>query len=264
MVRSRLGFQTWLVATHLLLTSRNGTSSMELHRRLSVTRKTAWFLSHRIRRAFESDGAMFSGPIEVDESFLGGKFKNKHAKRRRAMRKRPDGGKTIVAGAKDRATKRVRARVVKHADQITLHDFISRHAAFSATIYTDEAKAYQNLFYPHQTVNHSAGEYVCGDAHTNGIESFWATFKRAVHGTYHKLSPKHMNRYLEFTGRLALRDQDPWTQFETLATGLEGKRLPYAALVADNHRPSGAHPAKPRPPFVLHAIHYYRKPIVLE
>ena len=156
----------------------------------------------------------------------------------------------------------VHARVIAAADARTLHRFIQKNAHPTATVYTDEAKAYLNLPFDHASVNHSAGEYVSGDTHTNGIESFWSKVKRAYTGTYHKMSAKHLNRYMdEFSGRLGLRDLSPWGQLEAVAVAMNGKTLPYAVLVKDNARPSGAHPCEPKPkkprgPLVLRAIHY--------
>ena len=239
---SPLGYQTWVVAIYLLTTSLKGQSSMKLHRDLKVTQKTAWFLAHRIRKTFaDCEGDGFVGPVEADETYMGGKLGNMHADKRREAREKPDLGKTIVAGVKDRATGAVSAKAVEYADKPTLQGFIADHAAPDATVYTDDGRAYQGMAFDHDTVNHSAGEYVRGMAHTNGIESFWSMLKRAHKGIYHKMSPKHLDRYVqEFAGRHNLRDEDTLAQMSAVVRGLEAKRLTYSALKEPNGLSSGA------------------------
>ncbi len=240
---SPLGYQTWVVAIYLLTTSLKGQSSMKLHRDLNITQKSAWFLAHRIRKTFAEQREPFSGPVEVDETYMGGKRKNMSNAKRRELADTGRGavGKTAVVGAKDRATKQAAARVVESTDKPTLQGFVAEHAAPHATVYTDEASAYEGMPFDHETVKHSALEYVRGDVHTNGTESFWSMLKRAHTGIYHKMSPKHLDRYVqEFAGRHNLRDEDTLVQMGTVVRGLEGKRLTYAALTAENGRDSGA------------------------
>ena len=250
---SPLGYQIWVVAIYLLTTSLKGQSSMKLHRDLEVTQKTAWFLAHRIRKAWMPKGSPYSrssfeGPVEVDESYFGGRRKNmSNAKRKELAETQPGRGavgKTAVVGLKDRATNKVVAKVVERTDAGTLQLFIHEHTALGSTVYTDEAAAYRGLLYPHETVKHSVSQYVKGMAHVNGVESFWSLLKRGHQGIYHKMSPKHLDKYVdEFSGRHNLRNADTLAQMGSMVRGLEGKRLTYAALKADNGLSSGARSA---------------------
>jgi len=152
-------------------------------------------------------------------------------------------GKAAVVGVKDRATNQVAAVHVGKTDSATLGNFAALNAKFGAKLYTDEASAYNVLdpWYDHETVKHPVSEYVPGMAHTNGMESFWAMLKRAHTGTFHKMSPKHLNRYVsEFAGKHNVRDSDTLDQMRELVTRLMGKMLPFSRLVRDNGLPSGA------------------------
>ena len=242
---SPLGYQIWVIAIYLLTTSPKGQSSMKLHRDLKVTQKTAWFLAHRIRKTFAEDNGPFSGPVEVDETYFGSKRKNMSNTKRKALADAGVGrgtvGKVAVVGVKDRATKQVAATVVEKTDAATLQGFVIDHAVPDATVYSDDAGAYESLPFDHATVKHSLSEYVKGDVHTNGIESLWSMLKRAHKGIYHKFSPKHLDRYVqEFAGRHNLRNADTLTQMGLVVRGLEGKRLTYADLKQPNGRSSGA------------------------
>ena len=240
---SKLGFQAWMIATYLMSTNLKSVSSMKLHRDLHINQRTAWFLAHRLRVALSEEGGIFSGPVEVDESYFGGRRRNMSNARRKALASTGRGavGKVAVVGVKDRATKRVAARVVEHTDAATLQGFVTDHTAPGATVYTDDASAYESLPFDHDTVKHSLSEYVKGDVHTNGIESLWSMLKRAHMGTFHKLSPKHLDRYVqEFASRHNLRDEDTIDIMGAVATGMRGKRLRYRELIADNGLSSGA------------------------
>ena len=240
---SKIGFQDWMLAAFLLNSGLKSVSSMKLHRDLGITQKFAWFLAHRIRTALSQDGTLFDGPVEVDETYMGGKRRNMSNARRKALADTGRGpvGKTAAIGAKDRATNKVAAKVVRSTDKETLQGFVSDYAAPGATVYSDDAKAYRSLPFTHVAVKHSLSEYVKGDVHTNGIESLSSMLKRAHKGTFHKLSPKHLDRYVqEFAGRHNIREQDTADQLATIGDGMNGKRLRCRQLIADSGLDSGA------------------------
>ena len=240
---SKLGFQVWMIATYLLSTSLKGVSSMKLHRDLNINQRSAWFLAHRLRVALTERQGAFAGPLEADETYMGGRRANMPKAKRKELTGRGAVGKTAVAGVKDRATNRVAAQGVPSTDARTLQGFVRDHAGEDAVIYTDEHGGYAGLGaeFEHEAVNHSVGEYVRGMAHTQGIESFWAVLKRAHKGTFHKFSPKHLDLYVqEFAGRHNARDRDTIDIMATFAAGAVGKRLRYRELIANNGLPSGA------------------------
>ena len=241
MQHSNLGYQVWAMAIYLFMTSLKSVLSMKLHRDLNIAQNSAWHLSHRIRAALFQAGTGFAGPVEVDETYLGGKRKNMPNSVRKELTGRGPVGKTAVVGAKDRATNQVAAKAVPATDKQTLQGFVQDHADRQATVYTDEARAYETLPFEHESVKHSVSEYVRGQAHTNGVESFWSMLKRGYCGTFHKLSPKHLDRYVqEFAGRHNLREQDTIDMMGAVVLGMDGKRLKYEDLTRDNGLDSGA------------------------
>ncbi|MCY3769870.1 MAG: IS1595 family transposase [Gammaproteobacteria bacterium] len=232
---SNLDYQVWGIAMYLMVTNLKGISSMKLHRELDITQKSAWHLAHRLREGLKAGNVQFSGPIEVDETFIGGKRANMSNSKRKALAGtgRGGAGKAIVIGAKDRASNQVSAKTITNTDQPTLHGFVGEVVDQASTVYTDDHRGYLGLPNPHKSVKHSVSEYVNGMAHTNGIESFWALLKRGYHGIYHHMSPKHLQRYVqEFAGRHNNRELDTVEMFEDMAHKMEGKRLTYRELVS--------------------------------
>jgi len=234
MQASNLGYQVWAVAFYLVATNLKGVSSMKLHRDLNVTQKSAWHLAHRIREGLIGETAPFAGPVEVDETYIGGKRKNMPRSKRKDLTGRGAIGKTAVAGVKDRETNRVSAKAVQEIDGPTLQGFVRDRAAPGATVYSDDARAYRGMKgFRYEAVNHSAGEYVRQQAHTNSIESFWAMLKRGYQGTFHHFSDKHCDRYIaEFSGRHNDREADTIDMMAHMAQGIVGRRLRYQDLIA--------------------------------
>ena len=239
---SPIPLRKWVYAIYLDVTSLKGVASMKLRRDLKVTQKTAWYMQQRIREAFDQQGprVWMEGPVEADESFFGGKRQNMPYHRRKQLTGRGKVGKTAVAAVKDRKSNLVVAKVVERIDRTTLHEFVGENVAPLAPVFTDDWPAYRGI--PnHHSVKHSAGQYVNGQIHTNGVESFWSMLKRAYKGTFHKMSPKHLQRYVnEFAARHNIRALDTTTQMAFVARKLMGRRLRYEELIADNGLPSGA------------------------
>lgn len=231
---SKIGYQKWAMAIFLMNTHLKGVSSMKLHRDLGLTQKSAWHLAHRIRQTWEKGTGLGASTAEVDEAYFGGKERNKHP----GDRLHPGGGtggKTPVVGVRDRETGHVAAAVVPDTRAATVQSFTAQQVRQGGTLYSDDAVAYDRFDHVarHESVHHGIGEYVRGQVHINGMESFWSMMKRGFHGTYHRMSPKHLQRYVsEFAGRHNIRDRDTIDQMIATVAGLVGKRLQYKELVS--------------------------------
>ena len=235
MQSSKIGYRDWLFTFYLISTNLKGVSSMKLHRDLGVTQKTAWHLAQRVRKALKFGGFPFLSPVEVAETYIGAKRKNMSNAKRGELADTGRGpvGKTAVVGAKDRANNQVAAKVVESTDKDMLQGFVKDRTDRRATVYTDDAGAYETLPFKHESGKHSLSEYVRGQAHTNGVESFWSMLKRGYIGTYHKMSPKHLQRYVdEFSGRHNVREMDTIQQMGAIVASMAGTRLRYKDLVA--------------------------------
>lgn len=232
--RSHVKLHIWFQAAHLLASSKKGISAHQLHRTLGVTYKTAWFMAHRLREAMrELKTEPLGGEgmtVEFDETFVGGKEKNKHGWQRDG--KNIGGrGKEAVFALVERGGK-VHSRHVPTVTGATLRPILDAQIEDSTRTMSDDGGArIGHGRANHQTVNHSIGEYVRGDAHTNTIESYFAILKRGIVGTYHHVSPQHLKRYLaefdfRYNNRIAL-GIGGGVRADNALSGIVGKRLMY-------------------------------------
>ena len=229
---SPIGLDKWLMAMWQIVNCKNGISSYEVHRAIGITQKTAWFMDHRIRLALGMGVTnKFSGQIEADETFIGGKARNMH-KDVKARKITGTGGKdkTAVMGILERGGK-VRTKVVGNTKKKTLQAEIRQHVLAGSAIFTDALKSYEGLSeFQHEIVDHAV-EYVRGEVHTNGMENFWSLVKRGLNGTYVSVEPFHLFRYLdEQCFRFNNRKMTDSDRFRIAVKGIVGKRLTFKQL----------------------------------
>ncbi len=217
----------WFLAIYMILESKKGISANQIKRTIDISYKTAWYLCHRIRNAMKGGDSLLDGIVEVDETYVGGKRKGVgHGSRE---------GKTLIVGAMERGGN-ICLKIIKHADRKTLHGFIKKHTApDTEMIITDKWPAYigiQDHDTDHKIVNHSIEQWVKGEIHTNGIENVWSLLKRSIIGSYHKISAKHLDAYLdELEFRFNNRD-NPYLFRDTLKKLISSDNLEYQELVA--------------------------------
>src|ERR1035437_8926621 len=231
---SPISLDKWLAATWMLTNCKNGISSYEVGRDLKVTQRTAWFMLHRIRLALQDESfGKFSGEVEVDETFIGGKSRNMHLSKR-AQRITGTGGKdkTPVVGSLERRGKG-RTSVIPNRRKKALQAKVRQHVTVGSALFTDSLPSYNNLDakYAHQVIDHAVAN-VDGKIHTNGLENFWSLLKRGIKGTYVSVEPFHLFRYLDeqsfrFNNRKDLNDGD---RFDRVVRQIVGKRITWNQL----------------------------------
>jgi transposase-like protein len=240
---SPIGLEKWLPAAWLVSNCKNGISSYELARDLGVTQKSAWFMLHRIRTAMKENehfltlGGGRQRPVEVDETYVGGKVHNMHTSRQPQTTK-----KAIVMGMLDRKTREVRAKVIPHARREVLQAEILKNVGFNSHVYTDGHLGYQGIDefknFTHKTVNHM-NEYVNGKVHTQGIENFWSCLKRGLNGTYVAVEPFHLEAYVdEQVFRFNNRYKSDFQRCQMVVKQIVGKRLTYAEVTGKEGKAS--------------------------
>ncbi len=228
---SHIPLHKWMLAFHLMAASKKGISAHQLHRMLGITYKSAWFMAHRIRKAMEPESAKKLGsnaPVEADETFVGTKPG--------AVKRRGYAHKNAILSLVERGGK-VRSFHVPNVSAKTLKPYLQAHVDPEAHLMTDDAGQYRIIgpeFAKHDTVNHSAGEYVRGNAHTNSAEGFFSIFKRGIYGVYQHVSSHHLHRYTaEYDFRYNYRSGLGFNDFQraTIALkGIAGKRLTYRRI----------------------------------
>jgi len=223
---SKIPLQKWFIAIYLLTTRKKGISSIELAHHVGVTQKTAWFMDMRIREALKQSRGKLIGIVEVDETYIGGKHRRKHGFRKKAA----------IMGMTERGG-RIRAYQIPNRETHVILNTVTQNVDRKAFMMSDEAGVYKKLNrlgYQHGSVKHGKRHYVRGNVHTNSIESFWALFKRNYHGTYHSMSKKHLQKYIdEVCFRFNGREGDVHELFDAVTEKISKRvKLSYKALTA--------------------------------
>lgn len=235
---TKIPLQKWFVAIYLIASHKKGISSLQLSKDLGITQKNSWFLLHRLRHASNTDAfnAPLKNTVEADETYIGGKEKNKHkSKRQEGTQGRSTLTKTPVLAVVERKGL-VKAVKSESVDSKAIGKFITNNVVLGSNLMTDEYRIYQSVkwLYKHNFVKHGNGEYVINDCHTNTIEGFFSLLKRGIIGIYHFVSAKHLDNYLnEFTFRYNSKELNEHDRFNLLLSATGGKRITYEQLISN-------------------------------
>lgn len=226
---SRIPLSKWLLAIHLMSSSKKGMSAHQIHRMLGISYKAAWFMMHRLRYAMRMGplAGLMKGTVEIDETYVGGKRRGV-----KSGRPGPESNKTPVVALVERGTGRVRAKTMHRVTADNLTKVVEEHVTHNATLMTDDYRLYKHVVdatgHKHFTTNHSKYEYARGNVHSNTVEGFFSLLKRGINGAFHHVSRGHLDLYCdEFAFRYENRKADDSARASMIVAGAEGKRLTY-------------------------------------